>query len=584
MDKDRKMQIFKQDEINSNIVSEEDYKEIAEKTIDIIADTISKSLGYYGSTTVVEDNSAFNSFVTKDGFNILRNIKFDGTISSTILRFITKISQELVKEVGDGSTSSVVMSRKLFKILSNEIKEGRLTNYSRKEISDSLEKVKYIISEQIKEKSTEITEDNFDKLKSIASVSNNNDDKIGEMIYKIYKEVGKEGFIFSENSPTGKDYYEITEGLETSYGYEDKTFANDPNGFDLSFKEPYILMVDGHLEGEQHLDLMMATKIMERGFVKEGRPIVIVAHSFSKEFTNTIKNNVLANRHRGGQHALSSELLVTLTRFDSERGMEFQDLATFLGCEIVKRDFDDNDGFYNNYVKMLEEDRFDEFKARYLGSCEKVNMDSLSTQFIKGKGVGSEKMKSRIKLIDKEIDYIKNEKDIKKRDLDLYRLEKRKNNLLSRVARLYVGGTSESDITTRKFLIEDSIFACKSALKHGYVSGGNLAVSKAIKNINKEDLSGLDKVIMSILDEASKEVFHNILNNYNRYDEYEIEKIIEEMISEDIIFNLKKSSMEKDNSTDIINSADTDIKILNASISIIGLLVLSNQYLRNNPI
>src|SRR5699024_4769782 len=159
-----KMKQLREDEMNSNINSEDVYKDIAGNTIDVITDSLVHSLGYYGSTTVIEDNT-FQSFVTKDGYNILKKIKFDGTISTTILRFITSISQELVKEVGDGSTSSVVTSRKLFKLLSESINNGKLKNYSRKEISDSLARLKDIISEKVKDQAIEINDDNFDMLK-----------------------------------------------------------------------------------------------------------------------------------------------------------------------------------------------------------------------------------------------------------------------------------------------------------------------------------------------------------------------------------------------------------------------------------
>src|SRR5699024_9707154 len=137
-------------------------------------------------------------------------------------------------------------------------------------------------------------------------------------------------------------------------------------------------------------------------------------------------------------------------------------------------------------------------------------------------GNGGKKVKSRIALIDREIEYTKTLAGKKNIDMDLYRLEKRKNNLLAKVARLFVGGSSEADMTARNLLIEVSIFACKSALKHGYISGGNLAIAKAIyHDINKDDLSELDNIVLELLNDSSKEVFRMVLKNYNRYSDVE---------------------------------------------------------------
>ena len=103
-------------EIRSNIIIENNYKRIAKETLEIISDTLSKSLGYYGSNTILEDK-AFGHVITKDGYTILNKIKFNNTTSTTILEIIKNISRDLVREVGDGSTSSIVIADNLFKAI-----------------------------------------------------------------------------------------------------------------------------------------------------------------------------------------------------------------------------------------------------------------------------------------------------------------------------------------------------------------------------------------------------------------------------------------------------------------------------------
>ena len=40
----------------NNIVTQEEYVDRAKKTLGIISDTLAHSLGYYGSTTIIEDH------------------------------------------------------------------------------------------------------------------------------------------------------------------------------------------------------------------------------------------------------------------------------------------------------------------------------------------------------------------------------------------------------------------------------------------------------------------------------------------------------------------------------------------------
>lgn len=57
----------------------------------------------------------------------------------------------------------------------------------------------------------------------------------------------------------------------------------------------------------------------------------------------------------------------------------------------------------------------------------------------------------------------------------------RKSRLTSSSAVLHVGGKTMAERMTRQRLIEDAIFACKSAIEHGYIPGGNICIPKILK-------------------------------------------------------------------------------------------------------
>lgn len=571
----------KEKKLVSNIVDEDSYKDIAELTIDTISNTLMKSLGYFGSTTIFDDG--ISRYVTKDGYNILKNIRFQDTIATAILNFIKEVSLSLVKSVGDGSTSSVINSQAMFKEINKRLKEkDDLGGYSRKEISDSLNNMKELISKELIKISTEINEDNFYKLKNIATVSNNNDEKLGDMIYEIFTKIGNKGFIFPETSDNDEDHYTLTRGIETPYALLDNKLINNKDDHSVDFNKPYVVVVNDKLTEE---DIKWTSDIISKIKPFSGQGLVFFAPSFSKEFKDYIKNNIHANRNNGSLQAVETDFELSIGSHykDPEK---LEDLAIYTGGSIIDKTVDKEE-FYKNVEAVVDSHESDPewmlFKETTIGRADRITIDSFKTQIINGHGNGSKRLKDRISEINNEIKHY-TDMNSDQAITAITDLQKRANSLNNAIAKLYVGGSSHAEKTSRLYLVEDSVHASKSALKYGYVSGGNLSVNKVIKNIDRERLSTLDNLTLDLIDISSREVYHKVLENFNRFDKAKIKSITQTCIEKDAILNIKKNEYEQDYETDIINSVETDIKILETTISIIGLISLSNQFLTNSII
>lgn len=567
--------------MESNVISDEEFKKRASGTLSLITHTLSKSLGYYGSTTIIED-PIFGNVITKDGFTILKSLKFgmDDTISNTILKMIKDISQTLVMEVGDGSTSSIVTSNKLFEIL--EYYQANIETFSnlpKRIIMDKLHNLEKIITKELKNIAVPINEDNFDIISSIASVSNNNDDKAGNIIYEIYNKIGKDGFIYMEDTDADSDFFEITNGIETARGFIDNVYATKSNKMEAEYIEPKIILINGTLDKS---DIDWFKDLLGNFYSTIKKPLVIVASHYTKEFSDFLKINKLNNSNAH----FSLEMGVTTFNTDSKE--VYEDLSIYLDTAIL--DKNDPDMFYKEIECFVKNDFQGKlvFNDRYLGGCEKVLMNTSTTQFIEG-NASEEVIQSRVDSITNTIEYyegLANKKDITS---DLFKLNKRIGNLTSKVAKLYVSGSTETERSTRKYLLEDSIFACKSALNNGYISGGNLAIPKIINNVimNSELSSEFDDIDMLLLDSIAisfEETYAQVLRNSNMFsNKAEIANIIDECEIGNKIYNLKTREFESDSETRIINSVMTDINIMKASFSIIGLLVTSNQYIQKMP-
>jgi chaperonin GroEL len=539
---------------SSNIVEENDYRNISEKTLETIANSLRNSLGYYGSSTIIEDK--VNGHVaTKDGYTILSSLKFESPLATTIYEIIKKISFNLVQTVGDGSTSSVVIAQSLFTVLNNAMKDdGALSKYSPKEVFDTLKSIEEIISKGVKEMATPIDEDNFDIIRKIAEVSNNNDAKVGSNIYDIYKVIGNDGFIYLENSNDSEDHFKYLNGLEFATGMIAEDFSNNKNKPECNFKEPFIFMCNDRLDST---DLNYMVDSVGNLVARHTKPMVIIAKSFSAEFVSCW----IINKKQNPDFNIC---LVDFNFANKNQEEIFKDIALYTKSTIYDKTFNSADDFKKNFYTML-------------GSCDEISISNKTTKLV-GRKCSDKELEDRVKYIDEEIQKFKDLKD-ESFDSRIFQLETRKANLNSTIVKYYVGGDTELEKNNRKYLIEDSIFACKAALETGYVCGGNLAIPKFINTyMSKTDMSSLENILFKLVKESFIQCYKCVLNNAS-IPSNDINNIIEQCVNNDVIYNLKTKRYETEKETYIVNSAKTEIEILKAVISIIGILVTSNQFI-----
>ncbi|ALN97962.1 molecular chaperone GroEL [Bacillus phage vB_BpuM-BpSp] len=557
-------------EIRSNVLNEEKTEEIIEGILDKLTDVLSKSLGPYGSTTILQDPMTIEHRITKDGYSILDKIKFSDRVASTILEITKKTSRNLVKEVGDGSTSAIMISGSLYRNLKKIMKANKIPS---KDIIDILNRIERILMEEIKELSTPITKDNFEKIKSIASISTNNDKSAGELIYNIYKEIGGDGFISLENSPSEYDDYTISDGIELARGYMSALYANEKDNITCRYNSPLIFLSNNKLEEEEINSVLY--NVLQHA-VSLQRPLVVISKGYDEPAFNFFR----LNRMKSKTEVVTIDYAITNKNAEGA----FEDLAIYLGATIYNKEDPRTVG-----LKPEE----------YLGSCGKFICNETDTKLIEGKG-NKEDLKDRIELIKNEIKELDKKERFINTDSDKFKLLKRIADLEGQNATLYIGGKSDMERETRKYLFEDAVYACKSSLKFGYVAGGNLTIPRILRDedkffeianqlindkellrvhTNKSDRESFFYQFLQILSNSFIYSYEKVLDNRYVDDIENRDKIIDTCIKEDKIYNLKTDKYEDIYETDVINSSKTDIEIMKTTFSIIGLLATSNQFI-----
>jgi chaperonin GroEL len=564
----------------ANTIEESLTKSKIRATMQIISKTLCGTLGPYGSTTVIQDREG-RHFATKDGYDVMNKIGFDDEVARTILDILRQVASTQVLNVGDGSTSAIVVSEALYSALTEpELK--LFEKVAPKDVLDILNDIAEFLESELKKKARPISVE-MKEIETVARIATNNDKETGKMIYDIYNKIGQFGFISTDIlEKKEKDSFEVKQGIEWSRGYIDDYFAlGYANKKVIHDQEPRVFLTNSTLSFSD-LEVLLSTLI---GDVcgKQKSELVIVANNFDEDVRNFFKVN--RTKHLGNK--ASQEIVFTVVDIDQVTTTSvnnLEDLGTILGCEVY-------DKFKNKPAEYLAN------PERFVGRAEKIIITSKNTQII-GKKLFTEHDEIKNKKLngfkEKLEDLLKLDSFTSDQEFEIFELRRRISSFTNSTAIIHVGGKSLTERMTRERLIEDAIFATKSALKYGVIPGGNIMIPRLLKTsefhkvlmdkysyIPVENLEKFFVDFIRIVESAFLESYANVLNN-SYFKEEEILQVIDKCMREDKFYNLKLHKYEDIDKTEVINSVDTDIQILRSVVSIIGILATSNQFITLN--
>jgi chaperonin GroEL len=572
-------------------VSEEDIaKRKIRSVLEIIAKNLCASLGPYGSTTVIQDPEK-KHLCTKDGYDIINKMMFDDEVANTVLDIVRQVASSQVTTVGDGSTSAIVIASSLYQALTDKGNKKYFRKVAPKDIVDILKEMSIEIDSYLEKDAIQVSDD-MHQIETIATVATNNDPAIGKKIKEAYQIAGKYGFV--DRDTTGNyavDTLEKQQGIEWDRGYIDKCFAyNRPDGT-VYHDDPLIFLFKGTITYDDISPIV--APILGYATGNKSRELIIVANAFDDDAITFFKTNRLMHLQTRNIIDKKPELVFTVVDIDSITKSSINtidDLALMSGCKIYDKFVDTPDEIENN-------------AEQFIGAVKKATITQSKTTMIcySSSDLSDRKGQKAVDDIKEVTTKIKSDLDelraIKLRTTDdevkIFHLTKRLSHLEGNAVVYHIGGESLAEKLSKDRLIEDAIYASKSAMEHGYIPGGNLMIPKILTD-HKDDISAdliakfphiEDKAFfgyfVSLIKDAFLESYRHVLDN-SYLTEREVRKTIARCLSDSEIYNLKAHRFESFKDTSIINSTETDSEIMKSCISIIGLLATSNQFITNN--
>jgi len=564
----------------SNVIFHDKCRTSIQKTLENIEEIIGRTMGPYGSNAILADKY-LNHVITKDGYEILKRLTFVQRESTVILDIIKETSRRLVRKVGDGSSTAVVSSSRLYKEL---LLQSTGANIRPGALAIALKVVSKIIGEQILNNSRNIEDLSLEKNKkllyNVATIAANNDKRAGKIISDIFINYGKDFNISVERSNTDQTNITLRDGYKFFRGAVDKSFLDD-NSQERKLIGPKIILFKGVLTFE--LFSMYFTEIMNRCFAL-GKSFVIIAEDYEPELLSHIIRQRISNQ---------LPILLIDHSLGSENSKEsFEDISFVTGARVLTKD---------DILTFSEaENEFILLPDSILGSSMSVH-SSLNETTIFHEEELKDEINSRINNLKVILEEKENLNTDNTQDIIISDLKSRIFSLSGKEIILTVGGATESEKVAALHLYDDAALACKAALETGISLGLGISILNLIESsfdflstlsltqlktelpISDNEITKIISIVLNSIKEAWVSVAVSVLDNGGHPSSKE--EILERIAKNNGNISWRKENPNKDEEDEeIILPALTDKETLLAVASIVSLLISSDQIVLTSPL
>jgi len=454
------------------LIFDQEAREAMKRGIAKLARAVKVTLGPKGRNVVIQ-KSFGSPTVTKDGVTVAKEIQLPDHAENIGAALVKEVASKTGDVAGDGTTTATVLAESIFLEGLRAVVAGSNPMLMKRGMDKAVEDV------VAKLKDMTIPVKGKADLKNVATVAANGDEDIGNIIAEAMDKVGKDGVITVEEAKTIETTYEFVEGMQFDRGYLSPYFITNPETMECELEDAYILIHEKKITSSRDL-----IPILEKVY-DQRRPLLIIAEEVEGEALATLVVNVI--RSQGAFRVCA----VKAPGYGDRRKAMLQDIAILTGGRAIFEDL----GIKLENVKLED-----------LGRAKKVKVDKDNTTIIEGAGKKTD-IEARIASIQKEL-----EKSTS--DYDREKLSERIAKLKGGVAKINVGGATETEVKEKKMRVEDAMHATKAAYQEGILPGGGVALLRAAHALQPpESLTDDEKVGYNIILRACRAPLRQIVEN-----------------------------------------------------------------------
>src|SRR3990170_1703654 len=382
--------------------------------VDKLSNVVKATLGPRGRNVLI-DKTFGAPVVTKDGVTVAKEIELEDRFENMGAQMVKEVASRTSDVAGDGTTTATVLAQAIFRDGIKLVAAG----HDPMKLKRGIDKAVEAVLEEIRKLSKGGKE-----IASVATVSANGDETIGNIIADAMERVGKDGVITVEEGKSLETTMEVVEGMQFDRGYLSPYLVTNPEKMIVELEDPYILLHDKKISGMK--DLLQLLEEVVRG----GKPIIIMAEDVEGEALATL----VVNKIRGTLKCAA----IKAPGFGDRRKAMLDDIAILTGGKVIAEE-----------AGM----KLENATVKDLGRAKKVVIDKDNTTLIGGGGKKAE-IEGRIRQIKAQVDETTGEYDREK-------LQERLAKLAGGVGVIRVGAATEAEMKNKKALVEDALHATR---------------------------------------------------------------------------------------------------------------------------
>lgn len=424
------------------ILSGEHARKALKSGVDKVSNAVKITIGPRGRNVVLDKGYGAPT-ITNDGVSIAKEITLSDKMENMGAEIIKEVASKTDEIAGDGTTTAVVLAQALIAEGMSRTAMGANPMGVRRGMEAALKDAVAALADMAKPLKSDA------EIEQVATISVESPE-MGKKIAETIKQVGKDGVVTVEESPTFGIESEIVEGIEFDKGYVSAYMVTNPERMEAVYKDALILLTDKKISNLQEI-LPLLEKLASTG----QKELVLIAEDIEGEALTTF----VVNKLRGGFSALG----VKAPGYGERKKDLLADIAAVTGGTVISDD-----------VGM----KFEDVTVEMLGRAGRVISTKDKTIIVDGKGKKA-KVSERVEQIKKQIANADSKYDKEK-------LEERAAKLSGGVAILRVGAATETEMKYLKLKIEDAVKATKAAIAEGIVPGGGSTLVRVSRMLEEK--------------------------------------------------------------------------------------------------
>lgn len=586
----------------NNVVSEEKLREVQKNILRETKDFLSKTFGPMGSNTKIitgEEIKTVQAIYSKDGAKVLSHIMNSNPLEASIVEELIEITRRVDNEVGDGTTSTVILSSLIFDGLIDIQKKYNLPPYKLMRLFDKeVDKIKKLILEQKKEAT-------LDDIYDISMISTNGNDDISTNIKSIYDRFGMNMDLSVGISNSADNIIKVYDGFTITEGMENPVYINNVENNTSEIHNARVYHFVDPIDDLSQISLLEA--ILQNNIYDKLQkkldpiPTVITCPRVSKDLSVTLKELTNILYQFNAAHAeINKPPILVITNVVASDELIMNDISNLCECKDIKKYIDPE--VYKRDKESGAAATPETVAENFYGTCELVVADNKKTKFINPKHMHTTDTDGNViedPVYTAMVGYLETQiKESEGEENPAYigLLKKRLSALKANMAEFLVGGVTIADRDATKDLVEDAVKNCKSALNYGVGYAANFEGLRAsYKNMINSIPEHPDMVDMSYEDFASLDISKLLFNAYFNIseilystvsrDENDIEDHVYQSLLNDAPYNISSGELpsNEEKGTNVKCAIMLDIQVLDTISKIIGKMATCNQLLVQAP-